>query len=62
MSLLGDAAVPVMLWLAWEHPLWFFPALALALILAVTLTVVLFKFLRGLWRRFFPTLRAQETL
>ncbi len=61
LSLLGDAAVPVMLWLAWEHPLLFFPALALALLLALVLIVVLFKFLRGLFRRFVPALRTQET-
>ncbi len=54
MSLLGDAAVPALLWMAWEHPLWFFPALALAVVLAVVLIVVLFKFLRALLRRFFP--------
>jgi hypothetical protein len=52
MSLLGDAAVPVMLWLAWEHPIAFFLALAIALVLAVVLIVLLMKFLRGLWRRF----------
>jgi hypothetical protein len=52
LSLLGDAAVPLMLWLAWEHPLWFWPLLALALILAVVLTVVLIRFLRALFRRF----------
>lgn len=54
LSLLGDAAVPVMLWLAWEHPFVFWPLLALALVLAVVLIVVLFKFLRGLLRRFAP--------
>ncbi|MBC7938541.1 MAG: DUF4126 domain-containing protein [Chitinophagaceae bacterium] len=54
LSLLGDAAVPAMLWLAWEHPLWFFPALALAVLLALLLIVVFFKFLRSLVRRFFP--------
>jgi hypothetical protein len=58
LSLRGDAAVPALLWLAWEHPLWFFPVLALAIVLAVVLIVVLFKFLRGLVRRFFPTPRA----
>ena len=54
LSLLGDAAVPAMLWLAYAHPLWFFPVLAVAALLAVVLTVVLFKFLRALWRRFVP--------
>ena len=52
LSLMGDAAVPAMLWLAWEHPLWFWPVLALAVVLALVLVVVLFKFLRALWRRF----------
>jgi hypothetical protein len=49
LSLLGDAAVPAMLWLAWQHPLVFFAALAVALVLMVgVLTVLLFKFLRSL--------------
>jgi hypothetical protein len=51
LSLLGDVAVPGMLWLAWKHPLWFFPALAVALLVAAVVTVLLFKFLRGLLRR-----------
>ena len=51
MSLLGDAAVPAMLWLAWEHPLWFFAALAVAVTLMLTLTVLLLKFLRRLLAR-----------
>ncbi|HEY6354759.1 MAG TPA: DUF4126 domain-containing protein [Burkholderiaceae bacterium] len=48
VSLLGDAAVPTMLWLAFSHPVWFFFALAVALVLMVTVTVLLFKFLRAL--------------
>jgi uncharacterized membrane protein len=52
LSLLGDVAVPGMLWLAWTHPLWFFPALAIAVFIALALIVVLFRFLRGLMRRF----------
>ena len=48
LSLLGDATVPAMLWLAWAHPLLFFAALTVALLLMGTLIVVLFKFLRGL--------------
>ena len=51
MSLLGDATVPAMLWLAWEHPLWFFGALTVALVLMIALTVTLAKFLRGLFDR-----------
>ncbi|MBL8312198.1 MAG: DUF4126 domain-containing protein [Rubrivivax sp.] len=52
LSLLGDAAAPAMLWLAWEHAAWFWPVLAVAVVLALVLIVVLFRFLRGLWRRF----------
>jgi hypothetical protein len=51
MSLLGDAAVPVLLWLSWQHPLWFFAALALGVALALTMIVLMFKFVRALWRR-----------
>lgn len=46
LSLLGDLAVPGMLWLSVEHPIAFFVALALALALMVVLTIVLWKFLR----------------
>lgn len=52
LSLAGDLAVPAILWLAWEHPLWFFPLLAVMLVVSVVLVVVLFRFLRGLFRRF----------
>ncbi len=51
LSLLGDAAVPAMLWLAWSQPLWFFVALALALAVAIGLIVLLARFLRGLLSR-----------
>lgn len=51
LSLLGDAAVPVLLWLAWTEPTWFFVALALGLVVAIALVVVLGRFLRGLLRR-----------
>ena len=51
LSLLGDAAVPAMLYLAWQNPTWFFVALAAAVGVAVALTVVLFRFLRVLWQR-----------
>jgi hypothetical protein len=52
LSLAGDAAVPGLLWLSWTHPEWFYPALAVLVVLAVVVIVVLFKFLRGLFRRF----------
>ena len=58
LSLLGDAAVPALLWLAWEHPLWAFAVLAVAIVLAVVLMLVFFKFLRALLRRFVPAPRA----
>jgi len=50
LSLLGDAAVPTMLWLSWEHPLWFFVALAAALGVMVTAIVLLMRFVRALAR------------
>jgi hypothetical protein len=52
LSLAGDLAVPGILWLAWAHPLWFFPLLAVMLVVSLVLVVVLFKFLRALVRRF----------
>jgi hypothetical protein len=51
LSLLGDAAVPAMLWLAWQHPAWFYAALALSLLLMAVLIFVLMRFLRALLRR-----------
>ncbi|MCY7315615.1 MAG: DUF4126 domain-containing protein [Rubrivivax sp.] len=53
MSLAGDAAVPVMLWLAYEHPAWFWPLLVVMVLIALTTIVVLFKVLRALLRRLF---------
>lgn len=51
LSLAGDAAVPLMLWLAWNHPTLFYVALALAVLLALLLSFWLFKFVRALWHR-----------
>lgn len=51
LSLLGDGVVPLMLWLAWAHPLWFAVLLLLALVAMLTLTVLLMRFLRALLRR-----------
>lgn len=51
LSLLGDAAVPAMLWLSWTHPAWFFGALVSALLVMVFLTVVLFRFVRAMVRK-----------
>ena len=58
LSLAGDAAVPAMLWLAWEHPLWFWPVLTVAVVMALVLIVVFFKFLRAVWRRLSPQRQA----
>ncbi|HSB22628.1 MAG TPA: DUF4126 domain-containing protein [Burkholderiaceae bacterium] len=50
VSLLGDAAVPTMLWLSLSHPAAFFVALVIMLAVMITVTVLLFKFLRALLR------------
>ena len=50
LSLLGDAVVPAMLYLAWETPVWFFAALGVAVVAGLVVTFVLFRFLRGLVR------------
>ncbi|MBI5256848.1 MAG: DUF4126 domain-containing protein [Burkholderiales bacterium] len=49
-SLAGDVAVPVMLWLAWTHPLVFAVCLVVSLVVMVALTLLLMKFLLGLIR------------
>ena len=51
LSLLGDSAVPAALWLSWSHPLVFFAALAVALVLMVGLIWFFSKFLLALARR-----------
>jgi hypothetical protein len=51
LSLAGDAAVPAMLWLAWEHPWLFFGALAAAVMLAAVLIVKFVRFVRRLFDR-----------
>ncbi|MGY4830911.1 DUF4126 domain-containing protein [Sphaerotilaceae bacterium SBD11-9] len=51
LSLAGDSAVPLMLWLSWVHPLVFFGVLACALVSMVALIWVFAKFLRQLARR-----------
>ena len=51
LSLLGDAAVPALLWLSWQHPLVFFAVLAVSVVAALLVTLLLSRFLRVLWRR-----------
>jgi hypothetical protein len=50
LSLLGDAAVPAVLWLAWEHPVTAIVVVVVALVLMIALTIVLMKFLKTLIR------------
>ena len=54
LSLLGDGLVPAALWLSWAHPLAFFAALAVGLVVMVATTWVLWRFLRGLLARLRP--------
>jgi hypothetical protein len=51
LSLLGDVAVPGLLWLAWTQPWVFFGALGAGIVVAVALIWIFFSFLRELWRR-----------
>ena len=50
-SLFEDGLVVAVVWLATQHPLWFGVALVVMVVLSVLLLVVLFKFLRAVWRR-----------
>ena len=50
-SLLEDGLVPLGLWLAITHPLWFMCVLALVLVLSVVLIRVCWRFLRQLFAR-----------
>ena len=51
LSLIEDGVVPLALWLAFNHPVWFFVALALALVLMVTLIVLMMKFVKLVFRK-----------
>jgi hypothetical protein len=51
MSLLGDSVVPASLWLSVAHPMVFFAALAVMLVVMVATIWMLAKFLRGLFAR-----------
>lgn len=51
LSLAGDAFVPATLWLAVTHPVWFWPLLAVTVVVSLVLVLVLFRFLRALVRR-----------
>jgi hypothetical protein len=51
LSLLGDAAVPGTLWLAFAHPVAALVAIAIASLVMIAAIVVLAKFLAVLWAR-----------
>ena len=51
LSLLGDSAVPVMLWLSWAHPVVALVALAAIVVVSIVVVVILWRFLAGLIRR-----------
>jgi hypothetical protein len=51
LSLLGDSAVPVMLWLSWAHPVVALVALAAIVVASIVVVVILWRFLAGLIRR-----------
>jgi hypothetical protein len=51
LSLLGDGAVPVLLWLSWAHPVISLVVLATVVCFSLVVVWVLWHFLTGLWRR-----------
>ena len=51
LSLIGDAAVPGTLWLAFAHPAAALVAIAIASVVMIAVIVVLMKFLAVLWAR-----------
>ncbi|MBV8379452.1 MAG: DUF4126 domain-containing protein [Paucibacter sp.] len=54
LSLAGDAFVPVLLWLAWAHPLVGGIVIVLAMALALVLIRLTFRFLAGLLHKLRP--------
>jgi hypothetical protein len=51
LSLLGDGAVPFMLWLAWAHPVIALVVLAAVVVISLVVVWVLWQFLARLLRR-----------
>lgn len=51
LSLVGDAVVPLSLWLAWTHPWVFFGLLAVAVVVMVAIVWVLGRFMLAMARR-----------
>ncbi|WP_164963910.1 DUF4126 domain-containing protein [Rubrivivax sp. JA1026] len=54
LSLAGDAAVPALLWLAWQHPVAAIAAVALATVVCIVVVAVLWRVLKGLLARWRP--------
>ena len=51
LSLLGDGAVPAMLWLSWVHPVVALVALAAIVVVSIVIVWVLWRFIARLMRR-----------
>ena len=51
LSLLGDGAVPAMLWLSWVHPVVALGALAAIVVVSIVIVWVLWRFIARLLRR-----------
>ena len=51
LSLLGDGAVPVMLWLSWVHPVVALVILAAVVVVSIVVVWVLWRFIGRLMRR-----------
>jgi hypothetical protein len=51
LSLLGDGAVPVVLWLSWAHPVVALVVIAAVVVVSMVVVVVLWRFIARLIRR-----------
>jgi len=51
LSLLGDGAVPVVLWLSWVHPVVLLVVLAVVVVVSLFIVVILWRFIARLMQR-----------
>jgi uncharacterized protein DUF4126 len=51
LSLLGDGAVPVVLWLSWVHPVVLLVVLAVVVVVSLVVVVILWRFIARLMQR-----------
>jgi hypothetical protein len=51
LSLLGDGAVPVVLWLSWVHPVVLLVLLAVVVVISLVVVVILWRFIARLMQR-----------